>query len=136
MTPELIALALAALLQAVQLMLYAVPGNRELGVDRTMSPRDPDPSAPPLAEQLSRRTGRLQRAYNNHNEALLLFAVAVALVTLSDSGSAFTAACAWIYLAARVLYVPAYALGWVPWRSLFFAAGWLATLALVLATLI
>ncbi|MDG1803357.1 MAG: MAPEG family protein, partial [Paracoccaceae bacterium] len=40
MTPELIALTLAALLQAVQFALMAIPANMELGVGRTMSPRD------------------------------------------------------------------------------------------------
>ena len=58
------------------------------------------------------------------------------MITLADQGSAFTAACAWVYLAARVLYVPAYLLGWVPWRSLIWAVGFLATMALLLAALI
>ena len=44
MTPELTALALAALLQAVQFVLYAIPANLELGPGYTMSARDRPPS--------------------------------------------------------------------------------------------
>jgi len=136
MTPELTVLALAALLHGAQLMLFAVPANRELGTGKTLSPRDPDRLAKPLLEQVSTRTGRLARAYGNHNEALLLFVVAVILVSLAEAGTGFTAAMAWTYLASRILYVPAYAFGWVPWRSVFFGLGWLASFAMILATLI
>ena len=49
MTPELLSLTLAALLQAVQLTLYATPANLEIGVRYTSSSRDaPLPKAPPL----------------------------------------------------------------------------------------
>ena len=40
MTPELLSLTLAALLQAVQLTLYATPANLEIGVRYTSSSRD------------------------------------------------------------------------------------------------
>lgn len=136
MTPELTALTLAALLQVVQYMLMAVPANIELGVAKTMSPRDPDRMGKPLMEQVSVRTGRLLRALNNHFEALALFTIAVVVVTLAGEESTFTAGCAWTYLAARVLYVPAYAFGWVPWRSLFFGLGFLATFLMLLAALL
>ena len=130
MTPEVAVLALAVLLQAAQFVLYAVPANRELGPGYTMSARDRPPSRP-----MSERTGRLGRALGNHVEGLVLFTAAVAVVTLSGASSGFTAACAWIYLAARVLYVPAYALGWRPGRSLVWAAGYAATVAMVVAAL-
>ncbi|MEL7214249.1 MAG: MAPEG family protein [Pseudomonadota bacterium] len=136
MTPELTVLALAGLLQMVQFVLMAVPANLELGVGKTMSPRDADRMKKPMVEQLSTRTARLHRALSNHFEALILFTLAVIVVTLSDSGTGFTAACAWTYLAARILYIPAYAFGWVPWRSVFFAVGWLASGAMIVAALI
>ena len=44
MTPELTALALAGLLQAVQFHLFAIPANKELGTGYTSSPRDRPPS--------------------------------------------------------------------------------------------
>jgi uncharacterized MAPEG superfamily protein len=58
------------------------------------------------------------------------------VVTLGGQSSPFTAACAWIYLAARLIYVPAYALGLAPWRSVVWAVGFLATVAMILAALI
>ena len=42
MPPELTALTLAALLQAIQYLLFAIPANLELGPGYTMSPRDRD----------------------------------------------------------------------------------------------
>ncbi|MDV4145063.1 MULTISPECIES: MAPEG family protein [Shimia] len=136
MTPELTALTLAAILQIGQIVLMAVPANLELGTGKTLSPRDPDRLKKPLMEQVSRRTARLHRAMNNHFEGLILFSIAVLVVTLAEKSTPFTAACAYTYLVARVLYVPAYAFGWVPWRSLFWAVGLLATLLLLVAALL
>ena len=131
MTPELTALTLAALLQVLQFATFAIPANRELGVGFTSSARDRPPS-----RALSDRTARLQRAMNNHFEGLILFTLAVVVVTLSGSASAFTATCAWVYLAARILYVPAYIRGWVPWRSYIWLAGLFATALMMLASLL
>lgn len=136
MTPELTALALAGLLQVVQFALMSVPANLELGPGKTLGPRDPDRLGKPLIEQVSPRTGRLFRALNNHFEGLILFTLAVVVVTLSGQSSGVTAACAWTYLIARVLYVPAYAFGLVPWRSLIWMVGFGATTLMLLATLV
>ncbi len=132
MTPELTALAFAGLLQVVQYVLMSVPANLELGTRRTLSPRD----TADLAKEVSPRTGRLIRALDNHFEGLILFTLAVVVVTLSDQSTAFTAAMAWIYLAARVAYVPAYAYGLSPWRSLIWAAGFFATVLMLLAAFV
>ena len=131
MTPELTALTLAGLLQMVQFVAFALPANLELGTRYTSGPRDRAPERP-----LSTLTGRLQRAMNNHFEGLILFTLAVVVVTLSGQSSGFTAACGFAYLAARLLYIPAYAFGWTPWRSAIWAVGWFATLAMMLAALI
>ena len=130
MTPELTALALAALLQAVQFVLYAIPANLELGSGYTMSARDRPPS-----RDMSHKTARLGRALNNHFEGLILFTIAVLVVTLGQAASPFTAACAWVYFGARVLYIPAYAYDLRPWRSLVWAIGFFATLLMLLAAL-
>lgn len=128
MTAELLVLTLAALLQVVQYALFAIPANLELGVGYTTSARDRPPS-----RQMSVRTARLQRAFQNHFEALILFAIAVLVLTLSGGANAFTQAAAWTYLAARLLYIPAYALGLRPWRSFIWLAGLGATVVLLLA---
>ena len=131
MTPELTALALAGLLQMVQFVLFAVPANMELGVGYTSSARDRPPSRP-----MSPLTGRLQRAMNNHFEGLILFTIAVVVVTLGQKSSGVTQTAAWVYLAARIAYVPAYALGLRPWRSAIWFVGFLATLTMLIAALI
>ena len=131
MTPELTALTLAALLQIVQFALFAVPANIELGTGYTSSARDRPPS-----RQLSPMTARLQRAMNNHFEGLILFTIAVLVVTLSDQSTPTTQTAAWTYLVARTLYIPAYALGWRPWRSAIWFVGLFATLTMLIAALL
>ena len=131
MTPELTALTLAALLQTVQFLLYATPANLELGTTYTSGPRDT-----PLPRPLSVTTARLQRAMNNHFEGLILFTIAVVVVTLGNQSSPVTVACGWTYLVARILYVPAYALGLTPWRSAIWGVGFFATVIMLVAALI
>ncbi|TGD66439.1 MAPEG family protein [Tabrizicola sp. WMC-M-20] len=130
MTPELTVLALAGLLQAVQFLLFAVPANMELGTGYTSSARDKPPS-----RQLSTRTARMQRALNNHFEGLILFTLAVVVVTLGQQSTPVTQTAAWVYLAARVLYIPAYALGLRPWRSVVWGIGFAATITMIVAAL-
>ena len=131
MSPELTTLALAGLLQAVQLALFAIPANRDLGPHFTTSPRD---SAPP--RPMSKTTARLQRAVNNHFEGLILFTLAVVVVTLGNQSTPVTQYAAYTYLAARLLYIPAYAFGLSPWRSVIWGAGFTATITMLLAALI
>ena len=127
-TPELTALGLAAILQAGQIGLAAWSMNRDGLSKWNAGPRD-------SKQQFSDLTGRLRRAVDNHFEALAFFTIAVVLVQLTQSNGGLTAACAWVYVLARVLYVPAYALGWSPWRSLIFGVGFLATMLMILTAL-
>ena len=136
MTPELTVLALAGLLQALQFVLMAIPANIELGPGKTASPRDVSRMGKPMVDQLSDKTGRLYRAMNNHFEALILFTLAVVVVSLGDKNTGLTAVCARTYLAARILYVPAYYFGWAPWRSLIWFVGFSATMLMILSALI
>lgn len=135
MTTELTVLALAGLLQVVQYLCMAIPANLELGTGKTMSPRDRARLGGALEDQVSVGTARLYRALNNHFEGLILFTLAVVVVTLGDATGPITAACAWIYLVARVAYVPAYWLGLTPWRSLIWVVGFAATVVMLLAGL-
>lgn len=128
MSAETTALAMAALLQAAQIGLAGISMNRDVGAKWNASPRDSQP-------QFSAMTGRLRRAVDNHFEGLVLFTIAVVLVALSDTGNLLTGLCAWIYVLARVVYVPAYAFGWSPWRSLIWAIGFLATMVMILVSL-
>jgi uncharacterized MAPEG superfamily protein len=128
MTPELTVLALSALLQSVQIVLAGAAVNRDAGADWNTGPRDSEPDLSPLA-------GRLRRAVANHFEALCFFTIAAVVVTLSGAAGTLTAVCAWIYLAARILYIPAYAYGWAPWRSVIFGVGFTATLVMIVFAL-
>lgn len=129
MPEELRVLALAGLLQAVQLVLMAVPANLQLGVGYTAGPRDePRP--------LRGVAGRLQRALDNHVQGLVLFTAAVLVVVLGGASGPLTTACAWTYLLARIAYVPAYAFGVFLLRSLVWAVGFLATVVMLLAALV
>ncbi|MBY6091980.1 MAPEG family protein [Maritimibacter alkaliphilus] len=136
MEPHLTILALAALLQVGQIVLMAVPANLELGTKTTTGPRDPQdaPQGNPYL-LMSRRTGRLHRAMNNHFEALILFTIATLVVVLGEAASPLTVTMGWLYLAARVLYIPAYAFGWAPWRSYLWALGLQATVIMLVAAL-
>lgn len=129
MTPELTALTLAALLQILQLCLYSVVGQAAVGAKIALKPRDNPVDMPGKA-------GRVQRALNNHFEGLILFSIACAVITISDQSTGVTVACAWAYLIARVLYIPAYVFGWVPWRSAIWAVGFFATTLMLIAALI
>ena len=129
MTAELTVLALAGLLQAVQYAAFSITANLQVGPRVAMGPRDDPP-------RLTGTAGRLQRALNNHFEGLILFTLAVVVVTLGGQSGSVTATCAWIYLLARIAYVPAYVFGWVPWRSAIWAVGFAATTVMILAALI
>lgn len=128
MTPELTVLTLAALLQVLQFTAYSVTANRQVGSKTALGPRD-------TPTQLTGLAGRLQRAMNNHFEGLILFTIACVVIAVSDQSTPYTTACAWTYLAARILYVPAYALGLSPWRSVIWLVGLIATLLMLLAAL-
>ncbi len=129
MPTEIKVLALAGLLQVVQFVLMAVPVNLQLGVRYTGGARD-EPA------HITGIPGRLKRAFDNHFEALTMFTLAVVVVTLGNQSSGFTAGCAWTYLAARVLYVPAYASGIPMLRSAIWFVGIGATTAMLVAALV
>lgn len=136
MTSELTALTLAALLQVAQFVIMAVPANMELGPAKTSSARDRARLGGSMEDLLSEKTARLYRALNNHFEGLILFGIACTVVTLSAQSTPFTAACAYAYLCARVLYIPAYYFGWRPWRSVIWMVGFLATTLMLIAALV
>lgn len=129
MTPELIALALVALEHVVLIGWSQKSLTRDVGEAGNVGPRDEELS-------LSVRTGRLRRALANHTENFPFFIGAVVVVTMSGSSSWFTAAAAFVYVIARALYIPAYAFAWVPWRSLFYMIGALATCAMYIAAFV
>jgi uncharacterized MAPEG superfamily protein len=130
MGPELTVLILAALLQVVTFVLFAIPANLELGMGYTLSARDREPT-----RQMSDRTARLGRAMNNMFEALILFAIAALVIQTTDQSTPYTELLAWVFLAARIAYIPAYAYGLRPGRSLIWLMGFVATVLMLIAAL-
>ena len=128
MPVELKVLGYAALLQFVQFIVMAIPVNVQLGVAYTGGNRDEQ-------KQVTGVAGRLKRALDNHFEGLILFTIAVLVVTLGDASSQLTEYCAWAYLWARVLYVLAYASGVFLVRSLIWSVGFIATAVMLIAAL-
>ncbi len=129
MTVELTVLALTGVLQLLHLLAYVIAGDRQVGMKAALGTRDNNP-------ELTGRTARLQRAYNNHFESLAIFTIAVIVITLSGQSSALTQTCAWVYLAARVLYIPAYVFALIPWRSIIWTIAIIAATIMLLATLL
>ena len=129
MPVELKVLGYAALLQFVQFILMAIPVNQQLGVAYTGGNRD-------VQKQATGVAGRLKRALDNHFEGLILFTIAVLVVVLGEASSSLTERCAWAYLWARILYVPAYASGIYLVRSLIWTVGFVATGIMLIAALL
>ena len=136
MTPELTALALAGLLQVLQLIIMTIPANLQLGLRNTLGSRDMSTSGSLLFAELQPRTARLFRAFNNHFESLILFTIAIVVITLSGKSSEASQMAAYIYLAARIAYVPAYFFGLNPWRSVIWFAGFGATVFILVISIL
>ena len=107
----------------------AIPVNLQLGVAYTGGNRDEPKQAAGVA-------GRLKRALDNHFEGLILFTIAALVVVLGEASSTLTERCAWAYLWARILYVPAYASGIYLVRSLIWTVGFVATAIMLIAALV
>ena len=130
MTTELTALAWTLVLAIVQLFLPAGFRTREAGFDYNAGPRDG--AGPPVGKV----TARLQRAQTNLYETLPLFAAAVLIAHVAGREGAVTAWAAWIYLAARVVYLPTYGFGVPKVRSLVWGVSLAAVLVLIAVVLL
>jgi uncharacterized MAPEG superfamily protein len=105
MTTELIALVLAILLGFVHLFAAGNAARHIRGFKWNAGPRDEKMT--PLAGV----AGRLDRAFKNYLETFAFFAAAVLIAHVANRHNALTIYGAWLYLAARVIYLPVYAAG-------------------------
>lgn len=104
-------LAFAVVLGFIQLMLAAHLATKQRGVKWNLSPRDaklPD---------LTGAAGRLDRAFRNFMETFGFFLAAVLIITCAKLNNDISALGAQIYLGARVVYVPIYAMGTIGIRT-------------------
>lgn len=105
MNVELLCLAWAVILGLVHIILASHVRTKELGVAWNMSARDAE------FPHLSALAGRLARAQTNFFETFPLFAAAILMVAVTQTYSVYSYLGALIYLIARVIYLPLYALG-------------------------
>ncbi len=130
MTQELTLLGWTLVLAIVQVLLPGMLRTRETGVDYNASPRD-GPSPAPVGVV----TGRLLRAQHNLFETLPLFAAAVLIAHVAGREGTLTLWGAWLYLVARILYVPLYAAGIPYLRSAVWAVSFVGLLLVLFAIL-
>lgn len=119
MTTELYLLGGTLLLALAQIMLTSILRTRETGGAYNTGARDDE--GPPVGKL----TARMQRAQKNLYETLPLFAAAVLIVAVAQRESDLSLYGSWIYLLARIIYVPLYAAGIPVVRTLT----WLVSLA-------
>jgi uncharacterized MAPEG superfamily protein len=115
MAYELQILACAVVWGLIQIALAATFSVQQRGFDWAMGPRDQ--TAP-----LTGMAARVNRSLANFSETFPLFAAAVLAIAFSQRGNATSAMGAQLYLWARVLYLPVYALGISYVRTLVWAA--------------
>jgi len=127
---ELEQLLYAVLLAVAHLVAFGVVANWQLGVRYTAGPRDAAPG-----EDLSPAGGRLGRAFNNYLETLPWFAIAVIAAHLAERVDSTTIVAGWVYLGARVIYLPAYVVDIPYLRSLIWMVATFAILTIVFRTL-
>ena len=129
MTIELKLLGWTLVLALVQIFLPSHFRNGETGRSYNAGPRD-DPGPP-----VGVLTGRLQRAQRNLYETLPLFGLAVLVAHVAGREGTLTVWGCWLYLVARIVYVPLYARG-VPYvRSAVWMVSFIGLLLVLFAVL-
>lgn len=105
MPAELTVLGLSGLLLLVYIFAAIHAKTRQYGIDWNMGARDEElPPPGPLV-------GRLERARDNFLETLPLAIIALGGVVVAGKANELTAIAAWVWLGARVIYLPLYAAG-------------------------
>jgi uncharacterized MAPEG superfamily protein len=129
MTTELTLLGWTLVLALVQVLLPAYWRNAETGLEYNAGPRDePGPKVGIV-------TARLRRAQANLFETLPIFAAAILIAHVAGREGTMTLWGAWLYLGARIVYLPLYGFG-VPYlRSAVWSVGFGGILAILLAIL-
>ncbi|UAL08702.1 MAPEG family protein [Caulobacter segnis] len=126
---ELQMVAVAVIIGIVHLLWAAAAAQPQRGLKWNAGPRDE-----PVA--LTGVAGRLERAFANFRETFPFFVALVAVDYLGGRLGALTAYGAALYVVARAVYVPLYALG-VPYaRSLVWLASMVGILMLLLALVV
>ena len=114
---ELTILALGAVLLLVHIFAAAQAKTKQYGAQWNMGARDE--VLPPLEPV----AGRLVRAQANFQETFPIAVIALIGVVVAGRTSQWTVLGGWIWLGARVVYLPLYGLGVPKVRTLVFLVG-------------
>ncbi len=123
LTSELSILLIYGLVTAITLGLKTTGMMASIDMGYLLSSRDE-------TRTLQGMLGRLDRALNNSVVALALITPPILIIALRDQSSAQSLLAAQVFLAARIVYLPAYVLGIIGVRTLVWTGGFLATLVL------
>lgn len=126
MTTELHVLAWGCILALVHVFAAIRAKTRQYGTKWNMGPRD-ETLAPPASPLV----GRLARAEANFFETFPLYAAAALIVSVAHLNSRWTEIGALLWIGARIVYLPLYALGVPVARSI----AWIAALVGILLVL-
>lgn len=124
MTGDLWALLAAMVLASVQLTIASVLTIRQLGGRWVAGPRD-EP------REVTGVSGRFVRAHRNLLEIFPQFAAALFLVHAAQAAGSLSVLGAWLFVIARLPYVPAYAFAPAGVRPMCWVAAWLGILLIV-----
>ena len=105
MNDELIVLAWGCILALVHIFVAVRFKTRQYGTKWNVGARDEE--LPPANVM----TGRTARAQANFLETFPIFAAAALIVAVAGLHDRWTAIGAWLWLGARIVYLPLYALG-------------------------
>ncbi|MBT8476584.1 MAG: MAPEG family protein [Alphaproteobacteria bacterium] len=123
LSSELSILLIYGLITAIALGLKTTGMLATVDMGYLLSSRDEE-------RTLEGMLGRMNRAINNSVTAMALFAPPVLVIALRDQSSAQSLLAAQVFLAARIVYLPAYVFGIRGLRTLVWTIGFLATLLL------
>lgn len=121
-------LAAYGLLVLLTILLQVLGSLQTLSMGYLMSARD-EP------REVGRMTARINRALTNSITAMALFAPAILLLVVQDKTTPTTLLVAQLFLVARIIYLPVYALGVPAIRTLAWLVGFAATAVLYLLAL-
>ena len=129
MPHELHILGIVIVLGIIHLMIAAQMATAQRGMKWNLSARDEKPV------ELTGAAARLDRGFKNFMETFAFFAAAVLLVFALQKHSQLSSIGALIYLLARVIYIPLYAMGVEKIRTLVWLISMLG-IALILISIV
>ena len=125
MTGDLWALFASLVLASVQLSIASILTLRQLGGAWVAGPRD-------TPREVSGISGRFVRAHRNLLEIFPQFAAAIFLVHASRTVGTLSTVGAWLFVVARIIYVPAYAFAPTGGRPMLWLAAWIGIVLIVM----